>query len=311
MSTELPLLAIDGGQSSTRFRIGDATGVLPPVRTGEPLEQQISGAIRTALSQRPQAGPIRVAAGYSGLLPEAIDPARILEECAGLGVRSVHLAHDSISGYLSCLGEQPGACVAVGTGVVALSTGPTGFARIDGWGHLLGDAGSGYWIGRRGLEAAMRAHDGRGQDTRLLAELQADFPDVESAYIQIQSMEQRVAFVASYARKVIELADHDAVARRIVEQACDELVHSLDTGLRRVGWAPGCAPAISWVGNIATNQMVDGLLRGKMLQQWPQARILPAGGTPLDGVALLPGLPGEHPLSSQVLHAQRSASAMR
>lgn len=32
--------------------------------------------------------------------------------------------------------------------------------RADGWGHLLGDCGSGAWIGRAGLEAAPRAYDG-------------------------------------------------------------------------------------------------------------------------------------------------------
>src|SRR5207302_1139349 len=44
-------------------------------------------------------------------------------------------------------------------------------ACVDGWGHLLGDAGSGFWVGRRGLDAALRAHDGRSGGSPLLARL--------------------------------------------------------------------------------------------------------------------------------------------
>ena len=42
-------------------------------------------------------------------------------------------------------------------------------ARAGGWGHMIGDEGSGYWIGREALAAVMRASDGRGPATRLTA----------------------------------------------------------------------------------------------------------------------------------------------
>ncbi len=43
----------------------------------------------------------------------------------------------------------------------------TRVARVDGWGNIMGDAGSGYWIGREALDAVMRAYDGRGPQTAL------------------------------------------------------------------------------------------------------------------------------------------------
>ena len=46
--------------------------------------------------------------------------------------------------------------------------------RVDGWGPLLGDDGSGYDIGTRGLRAAFAAYDGRGPET-LLASLASGF----------------------------------------------------------------------------------------------------------------------------------------
>ena len=38
-------------------------------------------------------------------------------------------------------------------------------ARAGGWGYVLGDEGSGYWLGRQALRAVMRAADGRGPAT--------------------------------------------------------------------------------------------------------------------------------------------------
>src|SRR5699024_12691979 len=34
------------------------------------------------------------------------------------------------------------------------------WSRVDGWGHLFGDRGGGAWLGRLGLELALRTHDG-------------------------------------------------------------------------------------------------------------------------------------------------------
>ena len=90
--------------------------------------------------------------------------------------------------------------VASGTGVVTLAVGRTELARVDGWGYLLGDAGSGYWLGRAALDAVMRAHDGRGDATALSAIAVAEFPDLEHAYIELQADPGRVGRIAAYAR---------------------------------------------------------------------------------------------------------------
>ena len=40
---------------------------------------------------------------------------------------------------------------------------------------MIGDEGSGYWIGREALAAVMRARDGRGPETQLTAAMLAHF----------------------------------------------------------------------------------------------------------------------------------------
>uniref|UniRef100_UPI003F49632F N-acetylglucosamine kinase n=1 Tax=Paenarthrobacter ureafaciens TaxID=37931 RepID=UPI003F49632F len=312
MNQPVPTLVVDAGQSSIRARLQvDNKPVFErtfaPLLTHQPLMPQLGKVVRAVLLQQP-ATDVRVAAALSGLTPLNADPGSVLRSCQDVGVASVVLAHDSISGYLGCLGERRGSAVAAGTGVVTLATGATSYSRVDGWGNIMGDAGSGYWIGRAGLEAAMRAYDHRGAETAILDLVQHDFPEIETAYIDIQSNPERVALVASYAHKIIELSGQDQVAARIVDQATDELSLSVGASLKGTGWTHGSRPAISWVGSILTNPRMADPLRSKLEREWPNADIVAPFGGPLEGVAQLPDLPASHPLYP-LLHVAETTEA--
>ena len=57
-----------------------------------------------------------------------------------------------------------------GTGSICYGADRNGrTARAGGYGFLLADEGSGYWLGHQSLRAAVRAADGRGPETRLQA----------------------------------------------------------------------------------------------------------------------------------------------
>ena len=63
---------------------------------------------------------------------------------------------------------QPGIVVISGTGSISYGRNAKGeAARAGGWGYVLGDEGSGYWIGRAALRAVLRQADRRGTDTVL------------------------------------------------------------------------------------------------------------------------------------------------
>ena len=80
------------------------------------------------------------------------------------------VTNDAVTAYLGALGERAGSGDRRRHRERSRSpSGPDGqWARADGWGTLLGDAGGGYWIGRRALELALRAADGRGGSPELL-----------------------------------------------------------------------------------------------------------------------------------------------
>jgi N-acetylglucosamine kinase-like BadF-type ATPase len=69
---------------------------------------------------------------------------------------------------LAALDRGVGVGLISGTGPIALGQDATGHkARSGGWGHILGDEGSGYAIAQHALQAVVRASDGRGPQTAL------------------------------------------------------------------------------------------------------------------------------------------------
>ena len=252
-------LFVDAGQSAVRARLRTQDSVqewtLPKIDTSNEIAPQILSAIQ-AVFKVSNAKPWQISISSTALSDEIRTAEQILAAVSSEGVESLLLAHDSIAGYLAALGHRLGAVSAVGTGVVTLGVGPMGFARVDGWGNIIGDAGSGFWIGRAALDAAMRAFDGRGQQTLLLELMKKEFPDIPNAYLALQSDPGRVARIASFSRETIELSKDDPVAKRIVDEAVEELVLSISAALRTVGFGNSDNTSISWVGNVARNQIV-------------------------------------------------------
>lgn len=296
---------VDGGQTGTRLRLVGPEGTsdhdADPVHTDRPVVPQIARAV-TALAASADVTVDDVAAGVSGLTPEASRPDELRRALTHLGVRRVALAHDSVTAYLAANGVEGGAVTAVGTGVVTLGVGPTGTARVDGWGHLVGDAGSAYWIGRAGLDAALRAFDGRGDATVLQTAASATFGPLPELYMVLQGDPDRVSRVASFARAV-DAAAHsgDAVAIDINHRAATELATSVSAALERSGHTAESHARVSWLGKVLTgNDLIRRRFVDLVAARHPRCTVGEPYGEPLDGVSLLLDLPSTHPLGDAV-----------
>ncbi|HSK34039.1 MAG TPA: BadF/BadG/BcrA/BcrD ATPase family protein [Propionicimonas sp.] len=294
-------LAVDAGQTGIRLRWEHGTdrlhGEAPGVLTDRPLMPQLAAVIGDLVTTNGLA-PEFVGVGCSGLVtPEATELLGLLSR---YGVREVAVAHDATTNYLGALGERPGAVIAAGTGVVTLAVGRT-VARVDGWGYLIGDSGSAYWIGRAGMEAAMRGFDRRGQLTALTDRMQALFGDLRGAYVELQSDERRVSRIADFAQVVDELAGSDPVAARIIDSAAAELSESVLAGLRRV-----CAmddPLVCALGQVLRSTNIRTRFVRYLRMQWPKLELTEPLGNALDGAGRLAGLDPRSPLSGLVARA--------
>lgn len=300
------LVGIDCGQSGSRSRIvtdGETVSESQgrPVYTHGSLEPQLARIIDEAVVGI-EVSELTVAVGASGLSDE-VSAEMVLSLIVSDAVREIILAHDSVTSYLGALGPGPGAVVAAGTGVVTLAVGARKVARVDGWGYLFGDAGSGYWIGRRAIDAVLRAYDGRRPATALTDRVLAEFPDLSKLYLEVQADPQKVSRVARYARDVAELSGSDPVATAISHDAGRALAESVAAGLRVVAAEPD-AP-VARIGNVFRSGVLREAFDEALRNAVPDAVLIADPGTSLDGTVGLAALPGTSPLASSVTSVRR------
>ncbi|MEW2494820.1 BadF/BadG/BcrA/BcrD ATPase family protein [Streptomyces nodosus] len=291
------VLAVDSGGSGLRVALvpldGPASASAPlasgePVRTGARgidaghLLEQLLPMARRLLMNAGGAEVRAVAIGAAGMATLGDDLRATLPRALAheLGVRRIALAADAVTAYAGTLGERPGAVIAAGTGVIALGTDLGSWHRADGWGHLLGDCGSGAWIGRAGLEAALRAHDGRpGGSERLLARAEAVFGPADALPGALYPRTDRPAVLASFAPEVASCSADDPVAAGILAAAARHLAESAAAVCPATD-----GPLVALTGGLFhLGEPLLGPLREELRRCLPRARHVPAQGDPLDG----------------------------
>ncbi|MBT2401941.1 N-acetylglucosamine kinase [Streptomyces sp. ISL-100] len=311
------VLGVDSGGSGLRVALADASDIgrtkiaasREPVRTGHagidaahlleqllPMARALLGNAedRDGAAEDPDgaAYPVTIGAvaiGAAGMatlgddlrarLPGALESA--------LGVRRLALAADAVTAYAGALGLRPGAVVAAGTGMIALGTDLAAWRRADGWGHLLGDCGGGAWIGRAGLEAAMRAHDGRpGGSPALLTRVEAVFGPAPELPGLLYPRADRPAVLASFAPEVAHCATAepaDPVAAGILRDAAR---HIADAAAAVCPPSGACDVALTG-GLFKIGDPLLGPLRAALAERLPHARTVSAAGDPLAGAVRL------------------------
>jgi N-acetylglucosamine kinase-like BadF-type ATPase len=128
---------------------------------------------------------------------------------------------------LSALPATVGVVLIAGTGSIALGRNAQGqTTRSGGWGHILGDEGSGYALGQQALRAAVRAADGRGPQTllleRILQHWQLQQADDIIGEVYGNDDKAKIARLSSYVLQAEQ--DGDPVAHEIIQYNLDELV---------------------------------------------------------------------------------------
>lgn len=241
------VLGIDAGGTKTVCQLANDRGeVLAEARRG--------GANLQA------AGELDVEKVLHGVMSEVLGDADITPAAICLGIAGVDRPEDSavVRGIMKRIGykarvlvvndalvaleagapAQPGIVVIAGTGSIAYGRNARDeAARAGGWGFVLGDEGSGYWIGRAALRAVLRQADRRGPLTQLTP-LLLDYFHVAHAQDLIHQVYHpalRPAAIAAVAQCVQQaFTAGDAVAIGILRGAADQLEASAMSVARRL-----------------------------------------------------------------------------
>lgn len=231
------IIGIDGGGGSTECIIADKNGNILGTGLSAGSNIYVSGeeysenAIKDSIFSaglKEEDVVISACFGLSGVMfgvenPEAEEMVkRILPQA-----KHIMVVCDVINALTGAIGPGPGICINAGTGAICVGRDEKGEIIISsGWGHILGDEGSGYWIGLQGLIAAFRGIDGRSQKT-ILSDvlfniLGSSTPQETSKLIhKIDNPKKTISNLCPYILDAAE--DGDQVAQHIVEQAGFEL----------------------------------------------------------------------------------------
>lgn len=294
MSTTQFVAGLDVGGSKTLLR-GECTGYSEQIERrgpgGNPNRIGLDEAagvlvdlVQTAGEECPAPDCISVCAGVSGAgrkeEQEALREA-LRSVLAGSGrIVHVEVVHDALIALDAAYDTSSGIVVIAGTGSAVLARTAEGqHHRVGGWGHRLGDPGSGYSVGQAGLRAVVASFDG-GEGTTLRPRLR-DHHGIETREQLIHAVYRDEVAMQSVAPLVVEAAaDGDPVAARILMEEIDGLIEQISWLVSR---PESIASRITLLGGMVQNDHYEQVFRQRLADHFPDWSVQRLQNEPVTG----------------------------
>ena len=320
-------LGIDGGGSNTGFLLIDADGrQLARTEMGTTDHGQIgidgaAGRLAEGLDALFATAGVRredIAFAYFGL-PGFGEDACAAEQLRKLPARLLGheryaCGNDVVCGWAGSLAGADGVNVVAGTGSIGYGERQGRSARVGGWGNLIGDEGSGYWIARRALTLFSRMSDGRAPKGPLHGLLKAELGlrhdfDVCSLVGAAGPLAARDR-VAALCPLVARAAAHgDAAAEAIFVDAARELAAIVEAVRIAVGYADKEIAPVSYSGGVfAAGDYFLSAFADAVGERAGTYRLMTPILSPLAGAALLAAKMAGTPLASTAIRRLQSAA---
>jgi N-acetylglucosamine kinase-like BadF-type ATPase len=249
------VIGIDAGGTKTVGLLADEAGHVVAEARGSganlqthgelEVEKVFHGVMETLTEQHPASA---VCLGIAGV-DRPRDENAIRNILRRLGHReTARVVNDAVIALTAGAPDGVGIVLLAGTGSIAYGADRHGHsARSGGYGFILADEGSGYWLGHQALRAAVRAADGRGPATAMEAML--------FEHLQVRTVSELVPLVyvrglpkhriASLAPFVQGAADAgDAVASGLLVLAGHELSLAVRSVAARLSFDDGAFPVV-------------------------------------------------------------------
>jgi glucosamine kinase len=284
------LIGVDAGGTSIACAIERDGKIVPSM--GEPANLRTAGveraadaiakAIRGGLRDGSFAALVVGAAGAGEpAIARALEVA--LRERFARGAISV--VEDVEIALRAGAGDGDGAVLIAGTGSIAYARVGSEAFRVGGHGHLLGDDGSGFAIGRAALAQMLRWYDGRTPHSELFDAIavRLQVTSAQQLIDRIYREAQPVASVAAIAPLVLERASSgERTATKIVQGAAVELV-DLVKALVKHAKIEGEIPLVFTGGLLAENSLLSYLIETRLLADLPLVHPVKSAPAPVHG----------------------------
>jgi glucosamine kinase len=245
------VMGIDGGATKTLAAVLDLEGETVHLGHGGPSNEDAVGAEDAVKALLEAADGAMKEAGIDAhqLASAVLAVAGTNTDSIAGKVRSARpdnwiVVNDVVGAWATATGAGPGVAAISGTGSNVFGVGGTGAEarawRAGGWGHLLGDEGSGYWLGVQSIKAALRDRESSGPVTAL-SDAAIEFfkqSSVEAVANLVYSKPLTKGEIAAFAVETGKLAEQgDEVAGELYEWGARELAQQIVTVIRKTGLA--------------------------------------------------------------------------
>ncbi len=244
------VMGVDGGATKTLAAVLDLRERMLHVGEAGPSNEDAVGAdaaVHALLSAAEEA--MRRAGIDAGELGAAVlaiagtDTDSIARHVREARTDAWIVVNDVVAAWASATEGGPGVAAIAGTGSNVFGVGGAGAQtrawRAGGWGHLLGDEGSGYWLGVQSIKAALRDREASGPATALSEAVPSFFGErsieavVARVYAKPPLKKDEIAKVAIETGRLA--ADGDAVARELYERGAAQLGEQIVAVIRQTG----------------------------------------------------------------------------
>ncbi len=246
-------IGVDGGatkclarlRDSSGRQLGEGSGGPANARTGAPAFAEVMKACTAAAQAAGIAAHdlARVHAGF-GLAGTAQAQDRDFILAQPNPFASLVVDTDAYAAYMGAFDGRDGAILIVGTGAAGLAVVGGERINVGGWGHQIGDEGSGMMIGRTAVRRALWAHEGMAPMSPLAKAVLDRFdhdPTVAVAWADRAAPRD----FGEFAPLVFDHAERrDALAMPIIEEAAQDVTRLIGR-LLEVG-----APQVAMIGSV-------------------------------------------------------------
>jgi glucosamine kinase len=287
----LGILATSGGEEVARHVVGPGNPNVAGVDgAAQNLHDLIVNCCRNA-GCRPadlQAAVMGLAGVGSDAIREKLRNALVLSlRPDGVADDVITLETDSRIGLEGAFGGECGVVMIAGTGSNLIGkVPPNTVMSVGGWGRILGDEGSGYWLGLEAVKAVAADLDGRGEATYLRQALAQRFGLISRAAI-IDAVYQKNFEVPSLAPLVLEGSSAgDPVCTALLRRGADHLTTHLRVLVKKMDEA--AKVGVVFVGGLIDHDTpYAAVLKQTILRSLPKVEIRVALYTPAWGAVLM------------------------
>jgi N-acetylglucosamine kinase-like BadF-type ATPase len=185
---------------------------------------------------------------------------------------TVKVTSDAAAALEGAFNGNPGCILISGTGSIIYGKDQNSIIhRCGGFGKILGDEGSGYMLGKKGLIAAAKEFDGRSKKS-LITDLLSEKFQILSAQDLVNAVYNNNLDISSVAPIVLASAgNNDKIALKIIDEETNELLSLMSCMINKLKQDN---IEISFTGRlITTTNIFSDTLRNKILNSFKLIKI--------------------------------------